>query len=152
MSAALPFPSPPRGTHDDTEAGVGRTIHFPRGLLGFPDCQRYQLEAADVPGFYWLRSEEHAPLAFVLVDPFQVIEGYHVDLPNTEAATLGVEQPSDVAVLAIATVPREAGEMWTANLQGPLAINFKAGVGVQFVRAEAPGVRTPFRPAISGSA
>ncbi len=148
----MPFPSPPGGAGDEADALNGQAIRFPRGLLGFPDCQRYRLELADVPGFYWLRSEEHAPLAFVLVDPFQVIEGYHVDLPNAEAGALGVEQPSDVAILAIATVPREAGEMWTANLQGPLAINFKAGLGVQFVRAEAPGVRAPFRPAVTGLA
>lgn len=146
MSAATPLPSPPAGPSGDDDASTGQPVRFPRGLLGFPDAKLYSLEAADVPGFYWLRSEEHAPLAFVLVDPFQVIEGYSVDLPNQEADALGVKQPSDVAILTIATVPRKPGEMWTANLQGPVAINLAAGLGVQFVRSDAPGVRTPFRP------
>lgn len=151
MSAAMTLPSPPTGQSGDDEPFIGQPVRFPRGLLGFPDATRYSLEAADVPGFYWLRSEEHAPLAFVLVDPFQVIEGYSVDLPNQEADALGVKQPADVAILAIATVPRDPGDMWTANLQGPVAINLKAGLGVQFVRSDAPGVRTPFRPRVTGA-
>lgn len=148
MTAAIRLPSPPR---DSSEEVVGQPVHFPAGLLGFPEAKKYRLEAADVPGFYWLRSEEHAPLAFVLVDPFQVIEGYSVDVPIQEAETLGVTEPDQVAVLVIATVPRKAGEMWTANLQGPLALNLSSGLGLQFVRSEAPGVRTPFRPAVTGA-
>lgn len=148
MSAAIRLPSPPRDPADDT---AGEHVRFPAGLLGFPDAQNYRLEAADVPGFYWLKSEEHAPLAFVLVDPFQVIEGYSVDVPAQEAEALEVTHPDQVAVLAIATVPREPGEMWTANLQGPVALNLQAGLGVQFVRSDAPGVRTPFRPAVTGA-
>jgi flagellar assembly factor FliW len=148
MTAALRLPSPPNDPSDET---VGQVIHFPAGLLGFPEAKRYRLEAADVPGFYWLRSEEHAPLAFVLVDPFQVIEGYSVDVPTQEAEALGVSEADQVAVLAIATVPRKPGEMWTANLQGPVALNLASGLGVQFVRSEAPGVRAPFQPAVTGA-
>lgn len=151
MSAAVRLPSPPSGPSGDDDELIGQPIRFPRGLLGFPDARLYTLESADVPGFYWLRSTEHAPLAFVLVDPFQVIEDYSVDLPAQDADALGVKEPSDVAVLAIATVPREAGERWTANLQGPVAINFKAGLGLQFVRGDAAGVRTPFRPHVTGA-
>lgn len=148
MTAALRLPSPPR---DSSDEAPGQPILFATGLLGFPEAKHYRLEAADVPGFYWLRSEEHAPLAFVLVDPFQVIEGYSVDVPTQEAEALGVTGPDQVAVLAIATVPRKPGEMWTANLQGPVAVNLSSGLGVQFVRSEAPGVRTPFRPAVTGA-
>lgn len=150
MSAAVRLPSPPSRTDDDHETWTGRRIRFPRGLIGFPDARLYTLESADLPGFYWLHSTEHAPLAFVLVDPFQVIEGFAVDLPPQEADFLGVSEPDEVAILAIATVPREAGEIWTANLQGPVAINFGSGVGLQFVRSDAAGVRTPFRPRLVG--
>lgn len=150
MSAAVRLPSPPSPAGDGDDASAGRVIRFPHGLIGFPDARAYNLETADLPGFYWLHSTEHAPLAFVLVDPFQVIEDFAVDLPPQHAEALGVDDPADVAVLAIATVPREVGEIWTANLQGPVAINFAAGLGLQFVRSDGAGVRTPFRPRLVG--
>lgn len=118
---------------------------FPHGLLGFPECRRFALLAvAERPGLYWLQSVEHGGLVFLLVDPFVVVDGYLVDLSDIDRHDLAAAGPSDVMVLAIVTLPRAGGESCTANLQGPVAINLRAGIGKQLVLPESRfGVRTP---------
>jgi flagellar assembly factor FliW len=118
---------------------------FPKGLLGFPECRRFALLAvAGRPGMYWLQSVEHGALAFLLVDPFLVVDGYLVDLSDIDRHDLGVTNPSEVVVLTIVTLPRQEGEGCNANLQGPVAINLRTGLGKQIVVADSRfGVRTP---------
>jgi flagellar assembly factor FliW len=58
------------------------------------------------------------------------------DLEGTSAA--------DIAVLSVVTLPRGAGELPTANLQGPLAINLRARLAKQVICEDRDyGVRHP---------
>lgn len=112
-------------------------FRFGGGLFGFPECRSFVLLSAEREGVYWLQSVEHAALAFVLVDPFAFFEGYSVELGGADRAELGVEDSSEVAILAIVTLPRSAGEAATANLRGPIALNTSARSGKQLVLEDA---------------
>jgi len=39
-------------------------LHFPTGMLGFPECRRFVLVRARHDGLFWLQSVEYSTLAF----------------------------------------------------------------------------------------
>lgn len=108
-------------------------ISFAGGLLGFPECQRFALIGGAHDGLFWLQSLDYSALAFLLIDPFSFVGQYSVDLSPLDIAHLAAEEPSDVALLTIVTLPRAPGESATTNLQGPLAINMHTRLGKQLV-------------------
>jgi flagellar assembly factor FliW len=119
-------------------------LHFPTGMLGFPECRRFVLVRARHDGLFWLQSVEYSTLAFLLLDPFAVVHGYTIDVAPSQIAELGAYRPSDIALLAVVTLPNNPGEQPTANLQGPIAINFATRSAKQLVISETDfGVRVP---------
>lgn len=126
------------------------TFIFPVGMFGFPECRRFALLNAGREGLFWLQSMEHTALTFLLADPFRFFDGYSVELGAGDRAELKLHDDTnadDVAVLAIVTLPRTRDELPTANLQGPVAINFGSRVGRQLAVADgAWGVRCAFSP------
>ncbi len=127
-------------------SAVLQRVTFPAGLFGFPECRDFLLTTTGRAGFYWLRSCEHDALAFLLADPFIFFPGYSLDLGDRDAAGLAFADAADLAVLAIVTLPRGAGEPLTANLQGPVVLNIPRGVGRQVVVPDsAYGLRCEFR-------
>lgn len=120
-------------------------LEFPQGLYGFPECRSFVLVPSERDGMYWLQSADYTPLAFLLVDPFLFFEEYVVDLPSTEMAELAADPDSNVAILAIVSLPGSRAEKPTANLQGPVAINLTGGRGKQIAISDSDfGVRCPF--------
>lgn len=115
---------------------------FPAGMYGFPECRRFALLPAGREGLFWLQSLEHAPLIFLLADPFHFFPGYAVELSVGDRTELRATDAADVAVLCVVTLPRTRHEAPTANLQGPVALNFAAGLGRQLALSESRwGVR-----------
>jgi flagellar assembly factor FliW len=120
-------------------------LHFPHGLFGFPECRAWVLVPTMREGLFWLQSADHAPLAFILVDPFTHFPGYAVDLSPAELARVGTSEPSEIVVLAIVTLGSRDGAPPTANLQGPVVLNMRERNGFQLVLSvEGYGVREPF--------
>src|SRR5262245_48990271 len=109
--------------------------HFPAGLYGLPECRSFALLPAGRDGMFWLQSTSHARLAFLLVDPFVYFPGYSVDLSAADLSRLGTSEPTEILVFAIVTLPREANQPWTANLQGPVVMNTRERWGYQCVLA-----------------
>ena len=125
--------------------GHAELLQFPQGLYGFPECRTWVLVPTKREGLFWLQSTEHAPLAFLLVDPFTHFPGYAVDLSAADLTRVGTNEPSEIVVLAVVTVGSRDGSPPTANLQGPVVLNMRARQGFQIVLAtEGYGVREPF--------
>ena len=63
----------------ELEVDERRLIRFEKGILGFPDQQRYALiQTGQDSGFYWLQAVDRADLAFVVCDPRRnrlIVEG-----------------------------------------------------------------------------
>jgi flagellar assembly factor FliW len=117
---------------------------FDQGLLGFPEAKAFALVRAKQEGMFWLQSMDFEALTFLTVDPFRFVEGYAVDLGPSELGDLASDDPSEILVFTILTLPRHRGESATANLQGPVALNLPLRRGRQVVLQDSPhGVRHP---------
>lgn len=117
----------------DLEVAPDHLISFPSGLLGFPECREFALLRGARDGLFWLQSTQYTTLAFVLVDPFTVEQGYSFDVSPRQIADLGAADPSDIGLLAIVTLPESRAQQPTVNLQGPLLINFRTRRAKQVV-------------------
>ena len=120
---------------------LGRAVNFPAGLLGFPDCQRFELSGfdagADNPSpFFVLRSKDRE-LSFLVIHPDLVTLDYCLPLSAELLGRLGIGCERQVLPLLMVTV-RERIEEITVNLQGPLAIGIDSAIGVQLVVEEYP--------------
>jgi flagellar assembly factor FliW len=100
-------------------------LYMPDGMLGFPECRRYVLLEND-PGvrFKWMQAVDEPTLAFIVINPMDFFVDYDIDLSDEDADTLGIEDPSDAALMTTVTVDRKL-ERCTTNLVGPIVINSK---------------------------
>lgn len=121
-------------------------LEFPSGIFGFPACHHWTLIEGARRGTAWLQSVDHSALAFLLVDPFVYFDGFTAELSPTELRSLDAQDPGQIAVFAIVTLPRRREDTPTANLQGPLVINVVARRGTQVILGEtAWGVQQDLR-------
>lgn len=119
-------------------------FHFANGLHGFETHDRFALVPAAREGLFWLQSLADRDVVFLLIDPFIASPGFEVDLGLGERNALELDDPMDVLVLAIVTLPPGNEDSPTANLRGPLVLNARKLIAQQVMSA-VPGheVRTP---------
>jgi flagellar assembly factor FliW len=120
----------------DVVVSLETLFQFPEGLHGFERHQEYVLVPAKRNGFFWLQSAEEPGLAFLLVDPFLVHDGFEVDLGAGDQVFLELQQPDDALVLTVVTLPSSKHGEMTTNLRGPLVLNVRTRKGRQVVRAD----------------
>lgn len=112
-----------------------KIIEFPFGLYGFESYHRYALIEAEYKPFVWMQSLDEANLAFLLVDPFIIVDDYELDVDDKTLSEIGVDSPADVVVFSIVTVPSDGGPV-TANLQGPVVINRQNNNALQVILSD----------------
>ena len=118
----------------EIEVDDQRVMTFPKGLLGFPDYQRYVLiEAGEDSYFWWLQSVDNPDLAFIVTDPTLFIPTYKVPVRADQIGQLELDSADDAQVLVIVN---KRGETLTGNLQGPLVVNVKNCIGEQLVLSD----------------
>jgi flagellar assembly factor FliW len=126
------------------EVPAQAAFEFPDGVLGFPGRRRFALVPAGREGLFWLQSVEDSALVFLLADPFRWMPSYEIDVPPAELAPLGVASESELAVLAIVTLPAAAGEPASVNLRAPLLLGTTTRRARQLVLAsERYDIREP---------
>jgi flagellar assembly factor FliW len=113
----------------DFDIPADRVLEFPEGLIGFPEARRFALLESSKPGspFRCLVSLDIPDLGFVVCEPAVLWPGYGDDLPKPSAWGA-----TEVAVMAIVTVPKNAQEM-TANLMAPILVDCRSRTGCQLV-------------------
>lgn len=109
-----------------------RILTFPEGVLGFPGLTRYLLlETGENSLFYWLQSVDDPSLAFVVMDPSELVPDYAsrvmAVLPDPGF------QVADLSLMVVITIPGDHMDAMTANLQGPLVVRPSDRTGKQFV-------------------
>ncbi len=115
-----------------------RTLHFPEGLLGFPEQKDYVLleHKSDSP-FFWLQSVDRPDLAFILTSPFLLDKDYLKNLSPNEETLFQCREGGGISVFALVTIPSGKVEEMTVNLLGPLVIEEETRIGRQVVIANA---------------
>ena len=116
------FESPRFG---EVEVDEAKIIHFPRGLPGFPECTEFVVMDHDtVTPLKWLQCVDRPEVAFLVVEPEQILLSYGLEIPEPVLAFLGWQKetgdPQDVIVFVILTV--EDSNL-SANLRAPVVVN-----------------------------
>jgi flagellar assembly factor FliW len=117
------------------EVADDRVLDFPRGLPGFPDCKRFIVMDHDrETPLRWLQCVDRPEVAFLIVEPQQVLASYDVEVPRHVLAYLGWNQgsddPADVTVFVILNASDAA---LTANLRAPVVVNARTRRAFQLI-------------------
>lgn len=106
-------------------------LHFPAGLVGFPEAQRYALvESAE--GVFELQSVEQDGPDFVVVAPGTFFPDYTPVIDDTTVERLDLRSEDEALVLVVVTL-RERPEDASANLFAPLVVNSRTRDAEQVV-------------------
>ena len=117
----------------DIDVSEGQVIRIEGGLFGFTNLSKYIIIHQRSQGsFVWLQSLERPELAFPLIDPHLVYPDYLLEISREEADEIGIEDEADVKIFVL--VAMQAGnKRLQLNMQGPLIINQKNSLAIQFV-------------------
>jgi flagellar assembly factor FliW len=117
------------------EVNESDILRFEQGLPGFEEEKQFVLMAIEGTPFSILQSVTTTELAFITADPFVFFKDYDFELSPSDQEQLKVKKPEEVSVQVIVTVA-DHFEKSTANLKGPVIINYKKNIGKQVVLNE----------------
>lgn len=108
-------------------------INFKSGLPGFESLSDFVLLpfAEDSP-FIIMQSVERPEIAFVTVEPGNLIKDYEFEISDKIEANLKIKSLDDLLVLNIITLKDKINQS-TANLSAPIIINLEAKLGKQII-------------------
>ncbi len=111
-----------------------RVMTFPRGLLGFPEYNRYALiQTGDENYFFWLQCVDEPNLAFVVTDPTIFFKDYDIPLRDETREEL---QLTDESFAQVFVICNKVGDWLTGNLLGPILVNAQNRIASQVVLTE----------------
>lgn len=102
-----------------------KIIHFPAGIIGFPELTDFALlhdEEKGVGAIHWLQSVQEPGFAMPVMNPLVVMPGYNPEVDDELLKNIGNLAEEDLLVLVTVTVPSNLTKM-TVNLKGPIIIN-----------------------------
>lgn len=116
----------------EIEVDENRIIHFPNGIIGFPDCRQFILihdeEDKEEGTISWLQSIEEPVFAMAVIDPLIIRPDYNPMVEDELLKVIGDIKAENMFVLVTVTIPKEIEKM-SVNLKAPIIINideFKA--------------------------
>jgi flagellar assembly factor FliW len=128
------FESPRWGKIDVDDA---RILHFQTGLAGFTGCERFIVMDHDLDTpLKWLQCVDRPELAFLIIEPEQILTSYSLDIPAPALHALGWPvdaaqvQPQDIAVFVILNAN---GDQLTANLRAPVLVHIARRQALQLI-------------------
>lgn len=109
-------------------------FNFPDGVPAFEEYQNFMLfSTEDMQPFFQMKSVGEGPeLSFVCIDPFLICPDYRVKISKGDLKMLGLERAEDAFVYSLVTLSSDPQNI-TANLQGPMVLNLKTGLGKQII-------------------
>lgn len=117
----------------EIELADDQIVTFTHPIIGFPEHRRFVLLPGPQDGVtFWLQSTDDGALAFILLDPVTVVEGYAVSVGQHELDELAASDSSDLRVYTLVVVPADPKDSRT-NLKAPILINPKARLGKQTI-------------------
>lgn len=109
-------------------------IIFPAGLPGFENCRRFVLLKYPFSNpLLCLQSIDRPELAFVVTDPANLVADFRLSPGAAGLKEWNLEDPRNIRVLVILTIPVGRARDMTANLTAPLIINLRTRRGRQVV-------------------
>lgn len=120
----------------EIEIDESKIIHFPSGIIGFPEMTDFALvfdeeKGKDTP-IRWLQSLQEAGFAMPVMDPLLVAKDYNPEVEDNLLIPLGEMNAEDTLVLVTVTVPKDLTKM-SVNLQAPIVINADSKKATQII-------------------
>lgn len=120
----------------EMEIDSNKIITFPEGILGLEALKKYMIfEMHENPKFQWLQSLDQAEICFLLVNPWDFLKGYEMDISDEELESINVESIEQIAVYNIVTLAEDIAKS-TVNFLAPLIVNAHTKVAAQIVLRE----------------
>lgn len=108
-------------------------ISMPEGMVGMPEQRSYCLiDHQPESVFKWLQSTHDPDLAFLMIDPSDVVADYEIVLPDWDVEILQLREAGEAVVMATVTIDTEA-ETVSTNLLAPVVINARTRLGRQVI-------------------
>ena len=80
----------------DIEVEQDKIVNFPDGLIGLPDIKEFILiDHKDTP-LKWLQAMDDPDIAFIVVPPDEISEGYNVDIDKKVVKIFGSPDSAEV--------------------------------------------------------
>ena len=120
----------------EIEIDDSKIIHFPSGIIGFPEMTDFALvfdeeKGNDTP-IRWLQSLQETEFAMPVMDPLMVAGDYNPEVEEDHLLPLGEVTPENTLVLVTVTVPKDLTKM-SVNLQAPIIINADSKKATQVI-------------------
>lgn len=117
----------------EIEIDENQVLTFVKPILGFQNYEKFVL----LPGpkespLWWLQSVEDGALAFLLLEPLQVLPDYQVPFTPQDLHELNASSPQDISIYTLLVVPEDPTKIRT-NLRAPIVINPKTRLAKQMV-------------------
>ena len=110
-------------------------LTFEYGIPGFESITKFVIlgktDDDDSP-FFWLQAIENANLAFVIMNPRDLVPDYEAEIDMFTAGVLGITDENDALIYSIVTVPEDITKI-SINLKAPVIINAKNNRGCQVI-------------------
>lgn len=136
----------------EVEIADDKIIHFPSGIVGFPELTEFTLlhdEEKGAGSIHWLQSLQEPGFAMPVMDPLLVCPDYNPEVDDELLKPLGGLDPEEILVLVTVTVPSDLKRM-SVNLRGPIIINAAAKKACQvIVEGEGYQVKYPIYEILS---
>ncbi len=121
------------GTLEFSEEAV---LFFPQGILGLSHLKKFVLcEGNDLAPFKYLVSTESPEIAFLLLNPKEILTDYEVPIKEDTSAQL-LFQGQETLVYYVIVTPSSDMRNTTANLLAPLVLNPTSMRGCQVIQEQ----------------
>lgn len=108
-------------------------INFKKGMPGFQNLKKFILFPVEENNlFSVLHSVEEDNIGFIVVSPFNVEDGYEIELSDSLLNELNIKQEKDVIIFNTVTLSSDIKKI-TSNLKAPIVINIKDRLGEQII-------------------
>ena len=110
----------------EIEEDESKIVHFPQGIPAFEDEHEFIIIPYDPESPYvFLQSAVTPELAFLMTMPFVFFPDYEFSLDDAIVEKMAVQEPEDILVYSLLTIPNGDIKEMTANLLAPVVINRK---------------------------
>ncbi|GAV26144.1 Flagellar assembly factor FliW [Carboxydothermus islandicus] len=127
----------------EIEADESQIFSFPEGLPGFIHLKKFVLiRHRDNSPFFFLIAVEEPEIYFILLEPSQLLNDYHVELSGEQQGLMHLSEETPALSLNIVRIPPEAQEM-IINLKAPVVFNLQEKIARQIILDAEYPVRYP---------
>ncbi len=110
----------------NVELSDDKILHFPGGIIGFPELQDFALihdeDQGEGAGIRYLQCIQEPGFAMPVIDPLKVKPDYNPLVEDELLKRLGDYDANELLVLTTITVPSDLSKM-SVNLKAPFVIN-----------------------------